>query len=1478
MLVSGGCHMAVLPSTSLLQDNITREMNDESEAPSTTLLGFPDACEDRSLSGERTVQAAAVEAVETDVETCPVPSLRWGLSRAGIVNVYQYDKEEIEFGGGRLLLRGVNGAGKSTAMNMLLPFLLTASERNITAASGQSKVLKAWMLDARDAAQTQPVGYLWIEFARADHVLTLGCGIRANRNAQHVDTWWFVTPQRLAASDATATSGTVSVTAGDTPLTLNQLRQALSESDSRVFTNNQRGDYRSEVRRRLFGGADISEHIELLNKLRDPRIGDAIDNKLAEFLARAMPPLSEEAVSAAAEPLQKLEDHRRELAQLERTRNAVDAVLERYGAYCAGDLLLRHDAAASAHQLWCRRARSHDTAKAELDKAGMDIETTKTQASDTQQQIEKCLATIQTLKDTPAYRTSASISELRSSVEGDAARLLETENEMRDRENRLNQTVLSLSESQDRAMQAAVTLQHLLDAAGEDAHAHSLEIGSITTELASSAVEGVETRCFDSLNNDGIESWVSRAATAAKSRLSTLEALTATLEAHTAQRHRLNEAAQAESSAHSATDAAGTDVDAARTELENRQRTWAVESHRWSKSMLKLSSDPTGFGSLLRWSEASEPVPGIHYAAEQAVQRGDADGIVEELVGQRSVVERELHERRSAWADAEDVLEELMRRNEPDPPRQPWQRDGQWCLADVINFNPDVDAEQRAGLEAALEASGLLSARPERDGLRLVAGDLVATCSSAVDAPLSELLHACVPTRLQGQVKPQLVDGILASITTSPVPGVRAGVGVDGRFVVGALAGHHAKNGARLIGAEARRAKLEEDRRHARELLGQATEAVETAEAALTQREAAVIEARDLREQMPEVSEIHSATGAVATAESVLDQTRQKLDQCRHASAAALEEVRNSWTALADAAASLEIPADAESFAATQTELQALRARPIESDPSKLERTDVDLTTSWLNRCDTAVKGIEHDFAAIRHSLCRLIDNLLGPCSHGLETLTLTVSGWESAGGHFMAARDDARRQTSQRDRQRDLLSARQERLAQLEASLSADAEEVLSKIDAAQSRLGIHRSDYEASNKRLEELQSLFNEHTSAAVRADVEEETALRDCQQAATRLVAALRCAGYLSAAGLDSEHHPTVLAAAATTDESVSNLPGLFELLDGRLLGTNAGGAPDADWSTVRRSLEHHRTAMGMWDPHYDPPDETLPLRISLINAGEPTPLVDAARQIASHHDDTRALLATEEQKALRALLEGLIASELADKMHRCNEMVQRMNEILDPIRTAQQIGASLRWNRRGDLDNATAQMVDLLAKPPGMRSHDETTQLRGALSDQLQAARDENPDADYAELIAYVLDYKQWHDMTVFYHRGSERRKLHSRSPLSEGEKKIVTYLALFAALASSYDNLDDSAQGPRGSPRFALLDDAFAKVSADNHADLFGLLVTLDLDFIATSERLWGLHNTIPQLSIVEILRDSRTAAIALERSFWNGKTHEPAT
>ena len=88
-------------------------------------------------------------AVEPSARGSEPSDLRWMLHCAGIVNVYQYGDETLHFGGGRLL-RGVNGSEKSTAMNMLLPFLLDADTRRIDAAGEQSRVLQAWMLSGRE--------------------------------------------------------------------------------------------------------------------------------------------------------------------------------------------------------------------------------------------------------------------------------------------------------------------------------------------------------------------------------------------------------------------------------------------------------------------------------------------------------------------------------------------------------------------------------------------------------------------------------------------------------------------------------------------------------------------------------------------------------------------------------------------------------------------------------------------------------------------------------------------------------------------------------------------------------------------------------------------------------------------------------------------------------------------------------------------------------------------------------------------------------------------------------------------------------------------------------------------------------------------------------------------------------------------------------------------------------------------------------
>jgi hypothetical protein len=309
--------------------------------------------------------------------------------------------------------------------------------------------------------------------------------------------------------------------------------------------------------------------------------------------------------------------------------------------------------------------------------------------------------------------------------------------------------------------------------------------------------------------------------------------------------------------------------------------------------------------------------------------------------------------------------------------------------------------------------------------------------------------------------------------------------------------------------------------------------------------------------------------------------------------------------------------------------------------------------------------------------------------------------------------------------------------------------------------------------------------------------------------------------------------------------------------------------------VRQSIRRRRDSLGAgWDAEDRQPDEQLPLHIDVTGPlTQQTPL-PAATQIVQNQLATMAsLLSAKQDQALRNLLQGLVAREIAGKLHSANELIERMNERLSAITTSHGIGVKLRWRRRDDLDPTLAETVESLAKPPDLRTAEEDLRLSEALGRRIDDAHREDPGAPYRELIARVLDYRDWHWMTILLLRpGHNPERLSRRTALSEGEKKIVSYLPLFAAVAASCDGLAASAPDAL---RLLLLDDAFAKVSEDNHAKLFGLLVELDLDFIATSERLWGTHDTVPALAITEVIRDADLETIVLEHSHWDGQRRE---
>ena len=50
------------------------------------------------------------------------------VTKIGLLNFWLYDEEEFDFYGGNLILRGINGSGKSVTMQSFIPLILDGNK------------------------------------------------------------------------------------------------------------------------------------------------------------------------------------------------------------------------------------------------------------------------------------------------------------------------------------------------------------------------------------------------------------------------------------------------------------------------------------------------------------------------------------------------------------------------------------------------------------------------------------------------------------------------------------------------------------------------------------------------------------------------------------------------------------------------------------------------------------------------------------------------------------------------------------------------------------------------------------------------------------------------------------------------------------------------------------------------------------------------------------------------------------------------------------------------------------------------------------------------------------------------------------------------------------------------------------------------------------------------------------------------------
>ncbi|HJQ01434.1 MAG TPA: TIGR02680 family protein [Jatrophihabitans sp.] len=1373
---------------------------------------------------------------------------RWTIARAGIQNVWHYWDNEFIASGGRFILRGTNGSGKSRALEMLLPFLLDADRRNMGTGSA---VKMEDLMRVGNAGQPNRLGYLWLELARSvpepgveptRQYLTVGALVRYSESAAEAKVWYFTTPLRVGHELQL-------IGAGREPLS----RKALGEliGDDRIVDSPER--HRERVASLMFGatgelGKDRFDGLmKLLHTLRAPDVGNRIEEgKLPAIVSDSLPPLSEGALTDAGSQLDGLKDTRSRQQALLQVREEVRTLLTVYRRYTTGviaEAAQTVQATAEAARQESRNAEQLRSHAELLARRQRDKVAERTTLAD---QAGELSAELDGLKDSDAYRSVQELHDRDRTLSAFAG----TADLAFDGAQSARETHRGRVGDADRDGRDAVTAVERLAAAVDEARTRLLGIGlaehnlpaAVTANLPDQPPAVVDMRVRRTENPIPVDRPAPAMLTILPADLDQVaepaeRSRQAAEERGTQAMNRAKDAAdldraqqkveQAQFRADDADTLADTDREQAETAASDRDDIAIELAEQWQ---LWVADPDTAdlLGAGVAWVEHPELGPvladttelvgtdssvdlrGLDHAVDQPL-----DAAIADLTRRISAVDT----RRETIAAEIDVLtrERDARRAERDPdPEQPfWQTSStDLPLWRCLDFTSAADSAVRSGIEGALHAANLLTATIHQDGT-LTAADgqlLLLPTQPGLDGQTLDAVLA--PDENLPAETADLVRTALTAIGYLDHPGNARPdspiwIAADGSWRNGPLTGRYTPVAARFIGAAAR---AQERARRLAEIEARLTELADIDDSLADQ-------GRQLLARQHRVRSYIRDTGPQS----------RKLDLARAAAAAAAGRATRS----------------AATAARLRTEADTLAQRW-----SVQQRAHQALCAEWGLPVDQV--GLTDIASAARHAAdtCRTVVSRTASVRAALGRHERSCQAAVAA----ELARDDAET-TARTDWSRWHEEERQ--LQSLRDAVGKDVAEVTAKIARASEQLQKVRARADAAHMELRALDSQVGEATANLTDARRRAGERAHELVTKVGTLQQILNAPGVLASALPDADEPPVINAADPRRAEA--DCEALLAMLKrARSDETQLAAARNTFARSMQSTYDLVESRVG-----------TLAI-IELTDSVGRRTLAAAAADLERRCEEGQRALTEREQQVFRDFVLGDVAEELRRRLTHAESLVGAMNASLRSIRTSHGIGVRLTWKLAEDASGDVARIKSLVATAASVRTPLQDEELLRLLSDRVSAEASADPSAGSATHLRSALDYRSWHTIDVIItgpEQGRERR-ISRRAKLSQGEIRFVSYVSLFAAVDAYLSGL--TADG--SNLRLILLDDAFAKVDEPTIAELLGLLVRLDVDFVMTGHSLWGCYPQVPALDIYEVCRDEGSPAVTA-RVHWDGKT-----
>jgi uncharacterized protein (TIGR02680 family) len=1357
----------------------------------------------------------------------------WLPYRAGFLNYWFFDEQYFKFENGNILFHGDNGKGKSVSMQSIIPLLLDGNKRpNRLDPFGSSarKMIDYLFIDG-DEMDVNKIAYLFFEFKKRydNEFITIGMGLKPkSKNTSEVDSWYFILNKgKRLGKDLSLLKRNGFSSVGEeqfTPLTKKDLKELIEETGSGKFTTSQT-EYSEEVNKHIFKYKDFAKFQDLMNliiQIRTPKLSkDFKPVEISNILQRSLPELSTGDLKNLSSTIKEIDEQSNKIIQLEIEYEGANRLAAVYEAYIEAVLSDRANQLLLAFEEKEKAERTLNRKDKELQNEHVALEKVKKKLNELF--IEK-----QTLQSKISIFENSTIRNLnndkltKETIKEDKESLLNhRESKKEERSQEFFQLSRTLNEKEAEFYQLSRELKDLLD----DVCHCSDEIELHDHFPYTSAVERLIQEPLSPLDFFG--PWVEQINNHRKkieeilSVIRDEEKYRLELEAAKEQYHELqNELDGTEKEIRNTAQ----EMDEQKDAIHNQFFDWiknnsiyrldSTISYEIAQDILAVHDSLSPHDVENKWRKQfynldGEVNRGIHRnKAQQTLIIEEKDKTETEIQKLRTEEEVQPSFRREETVQARFALSDM------DVPFVPFY--------EAVEFLENIPEDERERYESALIEMGVLdSLIVPKDFVHLVSeSDSVILPKEIKGHPtLCNVLSPVIPSN--EAVEKEDIVSALRSIAIMALD-EESFVTSDGEYQAGRIYGHAVKNETSLfIGSEARKrhkekkiAELEEKRKEQVIMLEQLNQQYDE----LQQKLDMLQQEYNNRPAFDAVNKLKDLQDSLKKGIKRIEKEKDVAEKKRQNVAQLYQRKRYEKTELT------------EEFSYAKTE-ENFRKLFVESDRLKDEIQhlrsriyEFQALSNKMNTLKTRNNQIQEDIDDLHQEIYTL--------EREISTLTIEIKDIEAV-----------------------LIEQGYDKIKKEVEAARTRLQVVEMKHDELKPKPFLHKNAIE----RLTEEKHDLDYHLQFLVtflaareellrkelrRQDISVSSPLTETAKTWSRNLEIKQAKNRIR--DMYFEVHKNELSNYPSTFQEDSDLINEFTEEQTRKYRDKL--------QNLSRDTERSHVVI-------------------TLDGFKKTP-IEMREYLKQTYEELRFVLTTEESRVFKELIIENLGEKIIDLIKKAEIWKNDINRIMNSLSSS--IKLRLTWSPKTFVQTedeiTTSKLLELLRRDPVTLRDEDYETLTAHFNSKIDRAKESldrtSNHVTLEDALKSVLDYRKWFQFQIYYELTGEREKLLNKdnfSKLSGGERALSMYIPLFSAAYSKYKEAGEEA------PYLIALDEAFAGVDNENISSMFGLMETLDFNYILTSQALWGDYDTVPGLAIADVYLDKAERTFSMIPYIWNG-------